>query len=138
MKYKLLTEQNLTLIPAFVDDENTKYDEAVLKTFLEKQNAFGYIAEDKEKAIGFAYGYILYEPDGRKVFYLHAIDIMAGSQNLGFGTELVKFIHAHSKSLGCRKMFLVTSKSNASACRCFEKAGGTSSAADVVMYEYKE
>ena len=54
MKYELLTEQNLTLIPAFVDDENTKYDEAVLKTFLEKQNAFGYIAEDNGKAIGFA------------------------------------------------------------------------------------
>ena len=66
----------------------------------------------------------------------HAIDIMAGYQNLGDGTELVRFMHAHSESLGCRKMFLMTNTGNVSACRCYEKAGGTRSA-DVVMYEYK-
>ena len=27
---------------------------------------------------------------------------------------------------------------NVSACRCYEKAGGISAAADVVMYEYKK
>ena len=90
------------------------------------------------KAIGFAYGYVLNEPDGRKTFYLHAIDIMTGYQNLGYGTELVRFVYAHSKSLGCRKMFLMTNIGNASACRCYEKAGGTSAADDVVMYEYKK
>ena len=82
--------------------------------------------------------YVLNEPDGRKTFYLHAIDIMAGYQNLGYGTELVRFVHAHSKSLGCRKMFLMTNTGNLSACRCYEKAGGISAAADVVMYEYKK
>ncbi len=45
---------------------------------------------------------------------------------------------AHSKSLGCRKMFLMTNTGNASACRCYEKAGGTNAADDVVMYEYKK
>ena len=63
-------------------------------------NAYGYIAVDDGKAIGFVY--------------------------------------AHSKSLGCRKMFLMTNTGNASACRCYEKAGGTSAADDVVMYEYKK
>ena len=93
---------------------------------------------DDEKAIGFAYGYVLNEPDGRKSFYLHAIDILAGYQNLGYGTELVRFVQAHSKNLGCRKMFLITNTGNVSACRCYEKAGGISAAADVVMYEYKK
>ena len=59
-------------------------------------------------------------------------------QNLGYGTELVRFVSAHSKSLGCRKMFLMTNTGNVSACRCYEKAGGISAAADVVMYEYKK
>ena len=137
MKCELLSESNLALLLDFIDDVNTKYDETVLKAFLDEKNAYGYFAVDDEKAIGFAYGYVLNEPDGRKTFYLHAIDIMAGYQNLGYGTELIRFVHAHSKSLGCRKMFLMTNTRNVSACRCYEKAGGIS-VVDVVMYEYKK
>ena len=137
MNCELLSEHNLALLFDFVDDQNTKYNEDTLKAFLSEKNAFGYIAEDSGKAVGFAYGYVLNEPDGRKTYYLHAIDIMAGYQNLGYGTELVRYVYAHSKSLGCRKMFLMTNTGNVSACRCYEKAGGISAAADVVMYEYK-
>ena len=138
MKCELLSEHNLALLFDFVDDQNTKYNEDTLKAFLSEKNAFGYIAGDNGKAVGFAYGYVLNEPDGRKTYYLHAIDIMAGYQNLGYGTELVRYVYAHSKSLGCRKMFLLTNTGNVSACRCYEKAGGTSAAADVIMYEYKK
>ena len=138
MKCELLAESNYALLLDFIDDVNTKYDETVLKAFLNEKNAYGYIAVDDGKAIGFAYGYVLNEPDERKTFYLHAIDIMTGYQNLGYGTELVRFVYAHSKSLGCRKMFLMTNTGNVSACRCYEKAGGISAAADVVMYEYKK
>ena len=138
MKCELLAESNYALLLDFIDDVNTKYDETVLKAFLNEKNAYGYIAVDDGKAIGFAYGYVLNEPDGRKTFYLHAIDIMTGYQNLGYGTELVRFVYAHSKSLGCRKMFLMTNTGNVSACRCYEKAGGISAAADVIMYEYKK
>ena len=138
MKCELLAESNYALLLDFIDDVNTKYDETVLKAFLNEKNAYGYIAVDDGKAIGFAYGYVLNEPDGRKTFYLHAIDIMTGYQNLGYVTELVRFVYAHSKSLGCRKMFLMTNTGNVSACRCYEKAGGISAAADVVMYEYKK
>ena len=138
MKCELLAESNLSLLLDFIDDVNTKYDETVLKAFLDEKNSYGYIAVDDEKAIGFAYGYVLNEPDGRKTFYLHAIDIMAAYQNLCYGTELVRFVHAHSKSLGCRKMFLMTNTGNVSACRCYEKAGGIRAAADVIMYEYKK
>ena len=123
MKCELLAESNIMLLLDFIDDMNTKYDETMLKAFLDEKNA---------------YGYVLNEPDGRKTFYLHAIDIMVGYQNLGYGTELVRFVHAHSKSLGCRKMFLMTNTGNVSACRCYEKAGGISATADVVMYEYKK
>ena len=33
MKCELLTEQYLALMLEFIDDENTKYDEAMLKAF---------------------------------------------------------------------------------------------------------
>ena len=53
MKCELLSEQNLALMFDFIDDENTKYDESVLKAFLEEKNAYGYIAVDSGKAVGF-------------------------------------------------------------------------------------
>ena len=63
---------------------------------------------------------------------------MEGWQKQGYGTELVRFIHEHSKTLGCRKMFLITSKYNASACGCYEKAGGICDAAsDDIVYVFK-
>ena len=42
MKCELLAEQNLTLMLDFIDDENTKHDEAVLKTFLNEMSTYGY------------------------------------------------------------------------------------------------
>ena len=42
MKCELLSEQNLALLLDFVDDESTKYDETVLKAFLNEKNAYGY------------------------------------------------------------------------------------------------
>ena len=105
MKCELLAESNLSLLLDFIDDVNTKYDETVLKAFLDEKNSYGYIAVDDGKAIGFAYGYVLNEPDGRMTFYLHAIDIMAAYQNLGYGTELVRFVHAHSKAWVVAKCF---------------------------------
>ena len=138
MKCELLAEENLALMLDFIDDENTKYDEAVLKAFINEKNAYGYIAVHSGKAVGFAYGYVLNEPDGQKVYYLHAIDVMEGWQNQGYGTELVRFVHEHSKALGCRKMFLLTNQHNVSACRCYEKAGGICHAAsDDIVFEFK-
>ncbi|MBO7452032.1 MAG: GNAT family N-acetyltransferase [Clostridiales bacterium] len=58
-------------------------------------------------------------------------------QNKGYGTELMKYINAHSKKIGCRKLFLITNKSNISACRCYENAGGISTADDAILYAYK-
>jgi hypothetical protein len=37
MKCELLTEQNLVMLFDFIDDENTKYDESVLKAFLKEK-----------------------------------------------------------------------------------------------------
>ena len=137
MEYKVLEKQDIQLMESFADDENTKYDEVLLNAFLEENNAFGYVAKDDDMIVGFAYGYVLVRPDGLRDFYLHAIDIMKNHQNHGYGTELMKYIYAHSKSIGCRKLFLITNKSNVPACSCYEKAGGVSASNDDIVYVYK-
>ena len=137
MEYKVLEQSDIKLMKYFVDDEKTEYDEALLGAFLEEKNTFGYVAKEDNVIVGFAYGYILIRPDGQRDFYLHAIDIMENYQKLGYGTELMKYIIAHSKSIGCRKLFLITNKSNLPACRCYENAGGFSKANDDVVYVYQ-
>ena len=56
MRGELSAGSNLALPLDCIDDENTGYDEAALKAFFYEKNAYGYIAADDEKAIGFAYG----------------------------------------------------------------------------------
>lgn len=138
MEYKVLEKQDVELMKYFVDDENTKYDEDFLGAFLQEKNAYAYIAKEDGMVVGFAYGYVLVKPDGRRDFYLHAIDIMEDYQKHSYGTELMKYIHTHSKNIGCAKLFLITNKSNVSACRCYENAGGSSKATDDIVYVFRE
>ena len=136
MEYKILEEQDLELMLDFVDDENTKYSIEVLKNFIDEKNNFGFIAKTNNKIVGFAFGYILLKPDGRKVFYLDAIDVMPKYQGKGCGTGIISFARDYAKTLNCYKMYLITNRSNVSACKCYEKAGGINKADDEIIYVY--
>lgn len=134
MEYKVLENEDINLMQYFVDDENTKYEKANLIKFIDDKNAYGFIAKFENKILGFAYGYTLQRPDGKKDFYLHAVDIMKEYQGNGYGTGLMNFIKEYIKTINCRKMFLITNKSNVSACKCYEKAGGVNNADDEIVY----
>ena len=136
MEYKRLEEQDLNLMLDFIDDENTEYNLDDLKKFVNEVNTYGFIAKENNKILGFAFGYILLKPDGRKTFYLHAIDVMLNYQGKGIGTGLISYICDYIKNTGYYKMFLITNKSNVSACKCYEKAGGINKADDEIVYAY--
>lgn len=106
------------------------------KKFIDNKNDFGFIAKINNKIVGFAFGYILLKPDGRKVFYLDAIDVMPDFQGKGYGTGLISFARDYAKTIDCYEMFLITNRSNISACKCYEKAGGINDADDEVVYVY--
>ena len=74
--------------------------------------------------------------DGRKVFYLDAIDVMPDYQGKGYGTGLISFARDYAKTIDCYKMYLITNRSNISACKCYEKAGGINKADDEIIYVY--
>ena len=137
MECKLLDKEDIELMEQFVDDENTKYDKEKLMGFLNENNSYGFIVKNENKIVGFAYGYVLLRPDGNQDFYLHAIDIIAEFQGKGYGTKLMNFIKKYIKEIKCRKMFLITNKSNISACRGYEKAGGVNNSDDEIVYVYK-
>lgn len=137
MEYKLLEPQDAALLSNFVDDSQTQYSLPLVLEFLKGENNFGYIARTEDAIIGFAYGYLLTKPDGRKDLYLHAVDVMEAFQNQGHGAALVRFIHSHAKGLGCSKLFLITNTGNAAACRCYENAGGLPGDTGDIVYIFK-
>ena len=136
MEYKLLEEQDLELMLSFVDDENTQYKIEDLTKFINNKNSYGFIAKLDNKIIGFATAYMLLKPDGRRVLYLDTIDVMPEYQGKGYGTELISFARDYAKTIDCYKMYLITNKSNVSACKCYEKAGGINKADDEIVYVY--
>ena len=133
---KWIEEQDLELMLDFVDDENTKYNIENLKKFIENDNSYGFIAKENNKIIAFATGFVLIHPNEEKVFYFDTIDVMNDYQGEGIGTKLMIYTRNYAKSIGCSEMFLVTNKSNISACRCYEKSGGKSEASDDIVYVY--
>ena len=136
MSYKLLEENDLEMMLDFVDDENTKYTIEDLKKYIEEKNNYGFIAIVDNKIVGFAAAYMLLKPDGRKELYVDTVDVMAEYQGNGYGTGLITFACEFAKSIDCYKMFLITNRSNISACKCYEKAGGINKALDEIIYVY--
>lgn len=134
MEYRLLEEKDVPLMARFVDDQNTIYKPEQIMAFLRRENAAGFVAADAGKIVGFAYGYRMEKPDGKCIFYLHAIDVMEEYQKRGLGTRLMRFIIEDTKKTGCSKMFLLTEAENPAACACYEKAGGMRK--DAVLYEF--
>lgn len=53
-----------------------------------------------------------------------------------YGTGLISFARDYAKTIDCYEMFLITNRSNISACKCYEKAGGINDADDEVVYVY--
>ena len=134
MTYRVLEEKDGPLMAEFADDQQTVYTQEQIRRFLRQPNAVGFLAAEQEKIVGFAFGYRMMKPDGRCIFYLHAIDVMEAYQNRGYGSGLMRFIAEQVKQLGCSKMFLLTEAENKAACACYEKAGGMRK--DAVLYEF--
>lgn len=131
-----MTEADVFAMGQFVDDCETAYSATELTAFLHEKNAFAFVAVEQAAIVGFAYGYLLIKPDGRKAFYLHAIDIMEQYQGKGYGCGLVEYINRFSRQSGCEKMFLITGADNAAANRCYEKAGGKCRATPDRVYTF--
>ena len=69
-------------------------------------------------------------PVGRERSHIHRL------QGKGYGTGLISFARDYAKTIDCYEMFLITNRSNISACKCYEKAGGINDADDEVVYVY--
>lgn len=136
MEYKVLEEQDLELMEDVLKDDNMIFNKDFLNSFINDNNAYGFIAKENNNIVGFAYAYTLLRPDGKTMFYLHSIGMLPTYQNNGYGTKLTQFIKDYSISLGCSEMFVLTDKGNPRACHVYEKLGGKNDYEDEICYVY--
>ena len=136
MEYKVLEEQDLELMEDVLKDDNMIFNKDFLNSFINDNNAYGFIAKENNNIVGFAYAYTLLRPDGKTMFYLHSIGMLPTYQNNGYGTKLMQFIKDYSISLGCSEMFVLTDKGNPTACHVYEKLGGKNDYEDEICYVY--
>lgn len=61
---------------------------------------------------------------------------MPDYQGNGYGRGLISFACDYAKTIDCYKMYLITNRSNVSACKCYEKVGGINKADDEIIYVY--
>ena len=136
MEYKILEENDLELMKEVLKDDNMIFNLEYLNNFINNQNAYGFIAKEENKIVGFAYAYTLLRPDGKMMFYLHSIGILLNYQNKGYGSKLLHFIKEYSKKIGCSEMFVITDKDNPRACNVYEKLGGKNDHDNEIVYVY--
>ena len=136
MEYKLLEKNDITLMADVLKDDNMIVNKDYLENFVDDKNAYGFIAKEENKIVGFAYAYTLLRPDGKTMFYLHSIGMLPNYQNNGYGSKLLEFIKNYSMKLGCSEMFVITDKGNQRACHIYEKLGGKNDYEDEVVYVY--
>lgn len=136
MEYKLLEKEDLKLMKDVLEDDGMIFNTDYLNNFLNDKNAYGFIAKENNKIIGFAYAYTLLRPDGKNMFYLHSVGMLPNYQNNGYGSQLLSFIKEYSQKIGCSEMFVITDKGNPRACHVYEKLGGKNDFEDEIVYVY--
>ena len=136
MEYKLLEKDDIELMEDVLKDENMIFNKDFIEKFIGDKTAYGFIAREENKVVGFAYAYTLLRPDGKTMFYLHSIGMLPNYQNNGYGSKLLEFIKNYSMRIGCSEMFVITDKGNPRACHVYEKLGGKNDYEDEVVYVY--
>lgn len=136
MEYKMLEKNDIELMEDVLKDDNMIFNKDFLENFVNDKNAYGFIAKEENKIIGFAYAYTLLRPDGKAMFYIYSIRMLPDYQNNGYGSKLLEFIKNYSIEIGCFEMFAITDKGNPRACHVYEKFGGKNDYEDEVVYVY--
>ena len=93
-----------------------------LEKFIEDKNNYAFVSIKDNKAIAFLYGYGMLRPDGRRMFYIHSVDVISDLQSKGIGTSLMEFTLDYvRKENKYYKFFVLTEEDNIKACKLYQK-----------------
>ena len=136
VKYKNEKNELCNLIKKFwiAHNDYTSTDEEALEDLISwtGENHVVYFIRKEENIIGFVH----LASRGVRVDWLEDLFILPEYQGNGYGTGLISFARDYAKTIDCYKMYLITNRSNISACKCYEKAGGINKVDDEIIYVY--
>ena len=95
--------------------------------FLDDGAGFFLVAEtgdENGEPIGFAWGVNITYPNGRRVTYLHQLDVVVAHRRRGVGTALVERAMSVARTAGATKFWLSTGGHNTGAQALYERLGG--------------
>ena len=99
-----------------------EYNKDDLKKFIENKENYIFAGIKDNKAIAFLYGYGMLRPDGKRMFYIHSVDVLPEHQCKGIGTKLMEYTLEYIKSeKQYYKYFVLTESDNIKACKLYQK-----------------
>lgn len=93
-----------------------------LEKFIENKDNYAFVGIIDNKIIAFLYGYGMLRPDGKRMFYIHSVDVINEEQSKGIGTKLMEFTLDYIKKENkYYKFFVLTEANNIKACKLYQK-----------------
>ena len=122
VKFIRLSKENINIISNVVridDEELSKHD---IERFIIGDDNYCFTGIIEDKIVAFLYGYGMLRPDGKSMFYIHAVDVLPGYQNRGIGTKLMDYVLNYIKDeKRYYKFFVLTEDENIRACKVYQK-----------------
>ena len=115
IKYKRLSLSDL-------EDIVMEYNKNDLENFLKNKENYLFVGLKDNKVIALLYGYGMLRLDGRKMFYIHSVDVIPEYQNQGIGTEFIDYTLKYIKQeKEYYKYFVLADIDNIKACKLYQK-----------------
>ena len=120
--FKRLTPADAALLVQHPANWLPPYPPETLEPFLSEKDHYAFIGHTDTQVVAFLYGYALPRPDGRYMFYIHAVDVAPDFQGCGVGSSLMEFVLGElRKENRIYKFFLLAQKENSQACGLYRK-----------------
>lgn len=115
IKYKRLSLSDL-------EDIVMEYNKNDLENFLKNKENYLFVGLKDNKVIALLSGYGMLRLDGRKMFYIHSVDVIPEYQNQGIGTEFIDYTLKYIKQeKEYYKYFVLADIDNIKACKLYQK-----------------
>jgi len=129
---KMVTDMTQNFREGFVCEENAR-------NFLSNRSNWLFACVDKDKILGFCYGYELNRLNNAgNMLYIHEVGVLPKYHRKGIGGKMLNSIKEACGLLGICRFFLVTQKSNTAACSLYESVRGVSAHEDDVVYFFND
>ncbi len=122
VKFVRLNIYNMNVIPNIIKIDDKELLKEDIERFVTDNDNYCFIGMIENKIVAFLYGYGMFRPDGKSMFYIHSVDVISDYQNNGIGTKLIDYVLSYIKEeKRYYKFFILVEDENIRACKLYQK-----------------